>query len=85
MRVAFAALRLEGRLRGTAIEYLENVLPEALRLALWPSLGERVPAAHTPRPREDVMNELLSSSAAVPLSRAALRARLPLGPRSGKP
>jgi AAA family ATP:ADP antiporter len=86
LQIALQAVRGTDRgLRGTALEYLENVLPDALRLALWPSLGERVPAARASRPREDVMNELLSSSAAVPLSRAALRARLPLGPRSGKP
>lgn len=86
LQIALQAVRGSDRaLRGTALEYLENVLPEGLRLALWPSLGERVPPPRAPRPREDVMNELLSSSAAVPLSRAALRARLPLGPRSGKP
>ena len=72
-------------LRGTALEYLENVLPEGLRQALWPSLGEGVPAPKTARPRQDVMNELLNSSAAVPLSREALRARLPLGPPKRKP
>ncbi len=71
-------------LRGTALEYLENVLPDGLRAALWPHLGERAPRARAPRPRDDVMNELLSSSAAVPLSRAELRARLPLGPPSNK-
>jgi HEAT repeat protein len=81
LQIALQALRGPDRaLRGTALEYLENVLPEGLRQALWPSLGERIPPPRAPRPRQDVMNELLSSSAAVPLSRAALRARLPLGP-----
>jgi hypothetical protein len=51
---------------------------------LWPSLGERAPATRTTRPRQEVMDELLSSSAALPLSREALRARLPLGPLSRK-
>jgi hypothetical protein len=81
LQIALQALRGPDRaLRGTALEYLENVLPEDLRHALWPSLGERVPAPRPRRARQDVMNELLSSSAAVPLSRAELRARLPLGP-----
>ena len=81
LQIALQALRGPDRsLRGTALEYLENVLPEGLRQALWPSLGERTPPPRVPRTRQDVMNELLSSSAAVPLSRAALRARLPLGP-----
>jgi len=86
LQIALQAVRgTDRRLRGTALEYLENVLPEGLRKALWPSLGERGPAPHPARPREDVMNELLSSSAAVPLSREALRARLPLGPPTRKP
>jgi hypothetical protein len=86
LQIALQALRgADGGLRGTALEYLENVLPEDLRAALWPSLGERVPARRTARPRQEVMNELLNSSAAVPLSREALRARLPLGPPSRKP
>jgi ATP/ADP translocase len=86
LQIALQAVRGTDRtLRGTALEYLENVLPEALREALWPSLGERAPPPRAPRPRQDVMNELLSSSAALPLSREALRARLPLGPPSRKP
>jgi hypothetical protein len=85
LHIALQAMRGSDRgLRGTALEYLENVLPEDLRAALWPYLGERAPRERATRPREDVMNELLSSSAAVPLSRAELRARLPLGPPSGK-
>jgi hypothetical protein len=86
LQIALQAVRgTDRRLRGTALEYLENVLPEALREALWPSLGERAAAVRTARPRQDVMDELLHSSAAVPLSREALRARLPLGPPSRKP
>jgi hypothetical protein len=85
LQIALQAVRGTDRsLRGTALEYLENVLPEALRAALWPSLGERAPARRTARPRQEVMEELLSSSAALPLSREALRARLPLGPPSRK-
>jgi hypothetical protein len=86
LQIALRAVRGTDRaLRGTALEYLENVLPEGLRKALWPAFGEGVPAPRTARPREGVMNELLNSSAAVPLSREALRARLPLGPPSRKP
>jgi hypothetical protein len=86
LQIALQAVRgTDRRLRGTALEYLENVLPEALREALWPSLGERAPAVRPARPRQDVVDELLNSSAAVPLSREALRARLPLGPPSRKP
>lgn len=85
LQIALQAMRGSDRaLRGTALEYLENVVPEGLRVGLWPHLGERAPRARTSRSREVVMNELLSSSAAVPLSRAELRARLPLGPPDAK-
>ena len=86
LNISLRALRgPDFALRGTALEYLENVLPERLREELWPLLGERGPARPA-RPPQDVVNELLSSSPAIPFSRAALRARLPLGPRpAGKP
>jgi len=41
LRAVFSADR---DIRGTALEYLENVLPDALRRALWPHLGLRVEA-----------------------------------------
>jgi hypothetical protein len=80
LQLTFRALRGSDRvLRGTALEYLENILPEGLWRALAPLLGER---AHAPRParsREVVVQELITSSAALPVSREALRARLRLG------
>jgi ATP/ADP translocase len=86
LHIALRAVRGSDRgLRGTALEYLENVLPDGLREALWPFLGERSAAPRPARATRDVMNELLNSSAAVPLSREALRARLPLGPPTRKP
>jgi hypothetical protein len=85
LQIALRALRGSDRaLRGTALEYLETVLPDNVREALWPSFGERGAAPRATRPRHDVTSELLSSSAAVPLSRAALRARLPLQRGPGK-
>jgi hypothetical protein len=48
-------------LRGTALEYLENVLPEAVRAALWPHLGVRTRRDRSARPRQEVEKELLRS------------------------
>jgi hypothetical protein len=48
-------------LRGTALEYLENVLPEAVRAALWPHLGVRTRRDRSARPRQEVERELLRS------------------------
>jgi len=86
LQIALRALRGADRgLRGTALEYLENVLPDDVRKELWPFLGEQARQQPRTRPPQDVVNELLSSSAAIPFSRAALRARLPHRDRSEKP
>jgi hypothetical protein len=50
-------------LRGTALEYLENVLPEAVRTALWPQLGVRARPARAARPARQLVEELMRSSA----------------------
>jgi hypothetical protein len=44
LRLAFKALHeKDERLRGTALEYLETVLPDEVRDAVWPFLGEERP------------------------------------------
>ena len=55
-RLALSALRSDDlNLRGTAYEYLENVLPDDLRQALWPHLrayaGAEEPTRPSKRPR----------------------------------
>jgi hypothetical protein len=51
-------------LRGTALEYLENVLPEEVRGALWPHLGVRTRRDRKARPRHVVERELLGEARA---------------------
>ena len=51
-------------LRGTALEYLENVLPDAVREALWPHLGVRTRRDRQARPRHVVERELLGEARA---------------------
>ena len=45
-------------LRGTALEYLENVLPAEVLAGLWPHLGEAVPAARSRRSNGDLVEDL---------------------------
>ncbi|MDC0685810.1 hypothetical protein [Sorangium atrum] len=46
LEIAYRALHADdAHLRGTALEYLENVLPAPIRESLWPYLGARAPAA----------------------------------------
>jgi len=70
VRIAHAALRSENALKGTALEYLENVLPGDVRTALWSALGEAAPAGRSPRRPQDLVNELLRVA-----DRTSLRAR----------
>jgi hypothetical protein len=44
LRLAFRALHHEDpKFRGTALEYLDTVLPVEIRELVWPLLGEAVP------------------------------------------
>ncbi len=45
-------------LRGTALEYLENVLPENVRRGLWPHFGEAVSAPRRQREQREVVADL---------------------------
>jgi hypothetical protein len=72
----------EPHLRGTALEYLETVLPEAIRQRLWPFLEAPEPRpARALRPAEEVLRQLLASreSIVLALDAARIRARPPTG------
>ena len=71
LRIAYRVIATGNKeLHGTALEYLENVLPGPIRDGLWPYLGEGRPAPReTPRTSADVAKELLTSGASLPLVR----------------
>jgi ATP/ADP translocase len=60
-------------LRGTALEYLDNVLPENIRRALFAQLGAQVRRAPQERPREEMVRELLQAGDSLVLRREALK------------
>jgi AAA family ATP:ADP antiporter len=65
LMAAFRSLHLEDRrLRGTALEYLEGILPVKTREMLWEILQER-PSASAGRSRHEIMEELLNASETV--------------------
>ena len=67
LQIAFRSLHSDDRrLRGTALEYLEGVLPANIRERLWPFLVEG-PAASPARPHDEVIAQLLRSSSSVTL------------------
>src|SRR5262249_52392510 len=75
--VAFRGLHTNDEtLRGTALEYLEGVLPEPIRVALWPFLEDRRTAKQPARPRGEILEELMHSNASIELNLKHLRERL---------
>ena len=74
---AFRSLHLEDRhLRGTALEYLEGILPPRTREMLWEILQER-PSKSGDRASAEVMNELLKASETVVLRLRAMPGQRP--------
>jgi hypothetical protein len=76
LQIAYLAVRGEdAALRGTALEYLENVLPEDVRRALWPYIATR-PAPRPPsRTRQHLVDDLMRSSESLGLTQALKRPR----------
>jgi ATP:ADP antiporter, AAA family len=66
-------------LRGTALEYLEGVLPPDIRDRLRPFLGEQPAARSEQRPQEQILAELLRSNDSILLNLEELRRRAAAG------
>lgn len=77
LRIAFRGLHTDdANLRGTALEYLEGVLPPAIRERLWPFLEDPRPAANrTVRPRDEILADLLRSNESITLNLKELTPR----------
>jgi hypothetical protein len=63
LRLALHALCGDGRLRGTAVEYLDNVLPELLRDRLRAVLQLDAPRATSRRDPQELRRELVGAGA----------------------
>ena len=77
VRLAFHGLHTDDRhLRGTALEYLETVLPEMVWQKLWPFLDEGEFKTSRPgRTSGQAMQELLASQESIVIALAAVRRR----------
>jgi len=65
LAIAFRAIHtVDQRLRGTALEYLEAVLPHEIRDAVWPYLGEERPMRRS-RDVSEILADLERSAAMV--------------------
>ena len=77
LQIAFRSLYTDDRnLQGTALEYLEGVLPPPIRERLWPFLEDRRPAKGGPtRPRDEILADLLRSNESIMINLEELQKR----------
>jgi HEAT repeat protein len=76
LSVAFRGLHTdEPQLRGTALEYLENVLPDEIRKRLWPLLGDEPKRKKRAQSSEAALDDLLKSHASIQLNLEEIRKR----------
>ena len=69
LRLCLRALHQEDpRHRGTALEYLQTVLPDEVRDAVWPLIGDAKDPLPAPRPARELLSEL-----AVPIATSTER------------
>jgi hypothetical protein len=74
LQIAYRGLQGEDRMvRGLALEYLESVLPAAIRERLWQFLEADAHAPQTRRPREEVLEDLLRSHESIRIRLSELR------------
>ena len=74
--ISFRSLYTDDQnLQGTALEYLEGVLPPPIRDRLWPFLEDRRPAARSARARDEILADLLRSNHSIMLNLEELRRR----------
>jgi hypothetical protein len=75
IQLAFRGLQTDdAHLRGTALEYLDSVLPTPIRQRLWPFLEPRA-GRHSSRNREEAIAALLRSNRSIELNLEELRRR----------
>jgi ATP:ADP antiporter, AAA family len=76
LKICLRALHTDDEMmRGTALEYLESVLPPRIRHELFPLIEDRRPARREHRSPEEVLAELLNSHQSIELRLRELRIR----------
>jgi ATP:ADP antiporter, AAA family len=80
LQIAYRGLHTnDPKLRGTALEYLEGVLPQDINQRLAPFLGNDTQPPHDARPREEILADLLRSNESIMLNLEELRRRVDAG------
>jgi hypothetical protein len=74
LQIAYRGLHTSDlALRGTALEYLEEVLPPDIRERLWPFLGDDAVSTRQGRSRNEILADLLRSNESIELNLEELR------------
>jgi len=80
LQIAYRGLHTDDpKLRGTALEYLEGVLPQELSQRLWPFLGREQQTPRDARARDEILADLLRSNESIMLNLEELRRRVDKG------
>ena len=80
LQIAYRGLHTDDpKLRGTALEYLEGVLPQDLSQRLWPFLGREQQGPRDGRARDEILADLLRSNESIMLNLEELRRRVDKG------
>jgi hypothetical protein len=76
LQIAYRGLHTDdSTLRGTALEYLEGVLPPDIRERLWPFLGDGPDRLRQVRSRDEILADLLRSNESIVMNLEELRRR----------
>jgi hypothetical protein len=76
LQIAYRGLHTnDPELRGTALEYLEGVLPADIRERLWPFLGDGPAVRPQSRSRDEILADLLRSNESIVMNLEELRRR----------
>jgi hypothetical protein len=76
LQIAYRGLHTsDPGLRGTALEYLEGVLPPDIRGRLWPFLGTSTPVDVGARGRDEILADLLRSNDSIVMNLQEIRRR----------
>jgi hypothetical protein len=76
LQIAFRSLHTSDQyLQGTALEYLEGLLPSPIRERLWPFLEDRRTRGGPQRPRDEVLADLMRSNQSIMLNLEKLQRR----------
>ena len=80
LQIAYRGLHTDDpKLRGTALEYLEGVLPQDISQRLAPFIGTPTQASRDGRAREEILADLLRSNESIMLNLEELRRRVDAG------